>query len=177
MVTLLPLKKRDAPLHILNFYCSPKLKNISFATLFSRGLKAVSRDPLVVMGDFNAHSTLWEYVHDEKRGCKLAEPASTLSFTLHTDPAYLRRVGSSVTRDTCPDLTFTKNVRHANWANTKETLGSDLRILITTTLLARLTRKPAYLTGQSSEKTTPIWPRFTKQVTTRGHENRLPTFL
>lgn len=31
MVTLLPLKKQDAPLHILNIYCSPRLKNVTFA--------------------------------------------------------------------------------------------------------------------------------------------------
>lgn len=58
MVTLLPLKKQDVPLHILNVYCSPRLKNVTFAALFSRALKAAGREPLVIVGDFNAHSTL-----------------------------------------------------------------------------------------------------------------------
>ncbi|KAM7299368.1 hypothetical protein ISCGN_019934, partial [Ixodes scapularis] len=140
MVTLLPLKKQDAPLHILNIYCSPRLKNVTFAALFSRALKAAGRDSLVIVGDFNAPSTLWGYVREEKRGRKLAELASTLGLTLHTDPAYPTRVGNSVTRDTCPDLTFTKNIRHAEWANTEETLGSDhclINITIRTKPLAR----------------------------------------
>ncbi|KAM7315745.1 hypothetical protein ISCGN_005528 [Ixodes scapularis] len=140
MVTLLPLKKQDAPLHILSIYCSPRLKNLTFAALFSRALKAAGRDSLVIVGDFNAPSTLWGYVREEKRGRKLAELASTLGLTLHTDPAYPTRVGNSVTRDTCPDLTFTKNIRHAEWANTEETLGSDhclINITIRTKPLAR----------------------------------------
>ncbi|KAH8022022.1 hypothetical protein HPB51_020632 [Rhipicephalus microplus] len=77
---------------------------------------------------------------DEKRGRKISELASTLDLTLHTDPAYITRVGNSVTRGICPDLTITKNIRHAHWANTEETLGSDYSILnttVTTTSLAR----------------------------------------
>lgn len=113
MVTLLPLKKQNAPLHILNIYCSAKFKNVTFAALFSRALKAAGRDPLVIVGDFNAHSTLWGYVREEKRRSKVAELAPTLGLTLHTDPAHPTRVGNSITRDTCPGLTFTKNIRHA----------------------------------------------------------------
>ncbi|XP_075556558.1 uncharacterized protein LOC142588608 [Dermacentor variabilis] len=60
--------------------------------LFSRALKAAGRDPLVIVGDFNAHSTLWGYVREEKRGRRLAELPSTLDLTLHTDPAHPTRV-------------------------------------------------------------------------------------
>ncbi|KAG0432435.1 hypothetical protein HPB47_020845 [Ixodes persulcatus] len=49
-------------------------------------------DSLVIVGDFNAPSTLWGYVREEKRGRKLVELASTLGLTLHTDPAYPTRV-------------------------------------------------------------------------------------
>ncbi|KAH8008714.1 hypothetical protein HPB51_003361 [Rhipicephalus microplus] len=113
-------------------YCSPRPKNVTFAALFSRVLKAAGRDSLVIVGDFNDHSTLRGYVRDEKRWRTLAELASTLGLTLHTDPAHPKRVGNSITRDTCPDLAFTKNNRHADCANTEETLGSDHRILNTT---------------------------------------------
>ncbi|KAH7934596.1 hypothetical protein HPB51_029037 [Rhipicephalus microplus] len=68
------------------------------------------------------------------------ELTSTLGLTLHTDPAYPTRVGNSVTRDTRLDLSFTKNIRHADWANTKETLCSNhciLNIIVTTTPLPR----------------------------------------
>ncbi|KAH9370820.1 hypothetical protein HPB48_000127 [Haemaphysalis longicornis] len=37
---------------------------------------------------------------------------------------------TSTTRDTCPDLTFTKNVTQVSWENTGENLGSDRHILI-----------------------------------------------
>lgn len=46
----------------------------------------------------------------------------------------------TVTRDTCPDLTLTKNVKHADWLNTEETLGSDHCIVITTIRTHPLTR-------------------------------------
>lgn len=115
MLTLLPLCKQGTPLHLLNIYCSPKLPNVTFADLFSRALKVAGRDPLVIVGDFNAPSTLWGYAREEKRGRKLAELASTLGLTLHTDPAHPTRIGNSVTRDTCPNLTFTKNIRYADW--------------------------------------------------------------
>ncbi|KAG0417033.1 hypothetical protein HPB47_005931 [Ixodes persulcatus] len=90
------------------------------------------RDPLLFVGDFNAPSRLWGYHPEEKRGRKLAELASTLGLTLHTDPVHPTRLGNSVTRDTCPDLTFTHNTQHADWLNTEETLGSDHCIINTT---------------------------------------------
>lgn len=45
-----------------------------------------------------------------------------------------------MTRDTCPDLTFTRNIQYAEWANTEETLGSDhciLNTIIRTKALAK----------------------------------------
>ncbi|KAG0434710.1 hypothetical protein HPB47_018928, partial [Ixodes persulcatus] len=54
---------------------------------------------------------------------ELAELASTLGLTLHTDPVHPTRLSNFVTRDTCPDLTFTHNIQHADWLNTEKTLG------------------------------------------------------
>lgn len=45
MATLLPIRKSDPPLHILNVYCTPKLPNVSFSGLFSRALEIAGRDP------------------------------------------------------------------------------------------------------------------------------------
>lgn len=157
MVTL-PLKKQNAPLHILNIYCSPKFKNVTFAALFSRALKAAGRDPLVIVSVFNAHSTLWGYVREEKRRCKEAELASTLGLTLHTDPAHPTQVANSITRDTCPGLTFTKNIRHAEWANTEKTLGSDHCILNTTVRTKPLARSHA-------QARLPDWTKFRQNYT------------
>ncbi|KAH7966232.1 hypothetical protein HPB49_014690 [Dermacentor silvarum] len=67
MVTLLPLRKQDPSIHILNVYCSPKLQNVSFADLFSRALRVAGQDPLLIVGDFNAPSRVWGYRREEKQ--------------------------------------------------------------------------------------------------------------
>lgn len=45
MVTILPLRKQDPPLHVLNIYSSPKLPNVTFADLFIRALKVANGPP------------------------------------------------------------------------------------------------------------------------------------
>ncbi|KAH8009112.1 hypothetical protein HPB51_010310 [Rhipicephalus microplus] len=87
MVRLLTLMKQAEPLHALNLYRFPRLKNVTLTALFSRALKAAGSDSLVIEGDFNAHSTLRGYVRIEKFERKLAELVSTLGVTVHTDPA------------------------------------------------------------------------------------------
>ncbi|KAH7937328.1 hypothetical protein HPB49_010867 [Dermacentor silvarum] len=67
MVTILPLRRADPPVHILNIYCRPKLKKITFADTFTRALKIAGRDPLLIVGDFNAPSRLWGYRKEEMR--------------------------------------------------------------------------------------------------------------
>lgn len=131
MVTILPLRKTDPSLHVLNIYCPPKTRNVNFAGIFSRALKTAGRDPLIIVGDFNAPSRLWGYKREEACRRKLAELISTLGITLHTDPANPTRLGNSVTRDTCPDLTLTKNTQQVEWTSMEDTLGSDHCIIIT----------------------------------------------
>lgn len=98
------------------------------------------KEPLVIVGDFNAPSPHWGYRREERRGRILAELISTMGLTILTDPTHPTRIGNSVTRDTCPDLTLTKNIKHADWLNTEETLGSDHCIVITTIRTHPLTR-------------------------------------
>lgn len=156
MATLLPVRKGDPAVHVLNVYSSPKLANVSYAELFNKALKVAGREPLLIVGDFDAPSPLWGYRNEEKRGRKLAMLISTLGLTLHTDPAHPTRIGNSVTRDTCPDLTFTKNIQHADWLNTKEALGSDHCILLTT-----VRTKP--LVTPHGKATLPDWTKFRQQ--------------
>ncbi|KAH7974751.1 hypothetical protein HPB49_019035 [Dermacentor silvarum] len=155
MVTLLPLRKQDSSFHILNVYCSPKLQNASFADLFSCALRVAGLDPLLIVGDFNAPSRVWGYGREEKRGRKLAELTPRLGLALHTDHVHPTRIGNSVTRDTCPDLTFTRNIQFADWANTEETLGSDHCLINTTIRTAPWhdpTNKPTSHIGRNSDK-------------------------
>ncbi|KAH7979145.1 hypothetical protein HPB49_008408 [Dermacentor silvarum] len=152
-------KKRGAPsIHILNVYCAQHLQRVTFTELFYRALQAAARQPLVVIGDFNAPSSHWGYHYEKARGRQLKELISTLGFTLLTDPAHPTRLGNSVTRDTCPDLSLTQNIRHATWENLEDNLGSDhfLLWIAFPTQKMRQIRGPARITDWSAFRTTPF---------------------
>ncbi|KAH7960472.1 hypothetical protein HPB49_020132 [Dermacentor silvarum] len=124
----LPKKKAKSgaqSIHILNVYCPPHLQRVTFAELFYRALQAAARQPLVVVGDFNAPSPHGGYHYEKARGRKLKELISTLGFTLLTDPAHPTHLGNSVTCDTCPDLSLTRNIRHVTWENLEDTLDKN----------------------------------------------------
>ncbi|KAH7934002.1 hypothetical protein HPB49_020202 [Dermacentor silvarum] len=107
------------------WYCPPHLQRVTFAELFYRALQAAARQLLVVVGDFNAPSPHQRYHYEKARGRKLKELISTLGFALLTDPAHPTRLGNSVTRDTCPDLSLTRNIRHVTWENLEDTLDKN----------------------------------------------------
>ncbi|XP_037518279.1 uncharacterized protein LOC119395058 [Rhipicephalus sanguineus] len=101
------------------------------------------------MGDFNAPHTAWGYHTTTKKGARVHDTAQQHRLTLWNDPLQTTRVGNSVSRDTNPDLTFTLNVRSAEWDRLPETLGSDHHII---QLTVAHTRKPARIgTAQITE--------------------------
>ncbi|KAH7955557.1 hypothetical protein HPB52_001363 [Rhipicephalus sanguineus] len=157
MISVLPQQRGQPSIHILNVYCPPRLAGASFAHLFHRALRTAARQPLVIVGDFNAPSPHWGYHYEKARGRELKELISSLSLTLLTDPAQPTRSGNSVTRDTCPDLSLTRNIRDATWENLGETLGSDhfmIRICFTPRQKMRQHRGQACLTD---------WTKFRMQ--------------
>ncbi|KAH7937314.1 hypothetical protein HPB49_010504 [Dermacentor silvarum] len=78
MVSVLPIKRSAPPVHILNMYCPPKLKSVTFSEIFTQAMQVAGRDPLLIVGDFNAPSRLWGYPREDTCGGKLAELLSTL---------------------------------------------------------------------------------------------------
>lgn len=125
-------KKKTSSLFILNLYSSPREKN-GFTKLLQRATKIADKSPLIIVGDFNAHHAEWGYDRDSKRGRTLWTDAQNLGLTLQTDSSFPTRTGNSVSKDTTPDLTFTKNVREKFvWANLHENLGSDHYIVQST---------------------------------------------
>ncbi|KAH9376972.1 hypothetical protein HPB48_007988 [Haemaphysalis longicornis] len=140
MIKVLPLRRRDPPIHVLNIYSPPFKPRITFGEVFYGVLKSADKAPLVIVGDFNAPSRHWGYHFEQARGRKLAELTSTLRLTLLTDPACPTRMGNSVTRDTCPDLSLVRNSRDAPWENLEGTLSSD-RSLLRIILLAKAARR------------------------------------
>ncbi|KAH7941345.1 hypothetical protein HPB49_012427 [Dermacentor silvarum] len=147
MVSVLPLKRSDPPVHILNIYCPP------FSEIFTQAMQVAGRDPLLIVGDFNAPSRLWGHPREDTRGRKLAELLSTLGLTLHNDPANPTFVGNWIQRETCPDLTITRNIRHADWLHTEDTLGSD-HCIIDTTIYMRPLKRPL------TQARVPDWTTF-----------------
>ncbi|KAG0443022.1 hypothetical protein HPB47_015372 [Ixodes persulcatus] len=110
-------------------------------------LKTVDRKPDVIMlQESNATETpkLTGYRAFNKPSdtCELpkGKGRGVSGLSLITDPAYPTRTGSSVTRDTTPDLTFFRGIGRTGavgWRNTGQDLGSDHFIVEETIQIAR----------------------------------------
>ncbi|KAH7968803.1 hypothetical protein HPB52_011311 [Rhipicephalus sanguineus] len=97
---------------------------------FIRELRKRTRGPrLVVVGDFNAPHTAWGYAITTKKGARVHDVAQQHGLTLWNDPLQPTRVANSISRDTKPDLTFTRDFKKAGWTCLPETLGSDHHII------------------------------------------------
>ncbi|KAG0430633.1 hypothetical protein HPB47_022530 [Ixodes persulcatus] len=133
MVTLIPQgKKKKNAFHVLNVYSNLKSPKDCVQKLFKEALKISGHDPIILGGAFNAAHTLLGYRYTTPKGKRIFNTMYQEGLTLLTDPTTPTRTGTSSCRDTCPDLTFVKNVKDAKWENTNENLGSDHFILETT---------------------------------------------
>ncbi|KAH7942761.1 hypothetical protein HPB52_000953 [Rhipicephalus sanguineus] len=141
IIDVLPQKRGRVRTKVLNIYSPPKNRHEDFTVLLNEAARAVgTRDQLVVVGDFNAPSTAWGYVRDSPKGVLLEHITSKLGFNLITLPTAPTRLGNTISRDTCPDLTFTLNIKKATWSNLDENLGSDHYILSTSIASPKLRR-------------------------------------
>lgn len=86
---------------------------------------------LLIIGGLNAAHPAWGYSYFNKRGKEVGDCMDEVNLTLITNPAEPTRVGNSVSRDTCPDLTLAKNAPHNSRHNLKENLRSDPMIIET----------------------------------------------
>lgn len=87
----------------------------------------------MIGGDFNAPHKEIGYTNTTAKGKELLEEAEEAGFTILNDPSAPTRIGTSVTRETNPDLTFVRLSRKArgrvSWISTGENLGSDHYVL------------------------------------------------
>ncbi|KAH7935339.1 hypothetical protein HPB52_006419 [Rhipicephalus sanguineus] len=156
LVEILPRKRTDRSLFVLNVYSSPREKAADFSHLFSETIALVGDAQLLLLGDFNTRHPDWGYVHTDPKGRKLWSLVQDLRLTLLNDPQQPpTRIGNSVCRDTSPDLPLCKNVTRATWDNTGLLAGSDHNILAIT-IETRLSKKPKP-TARITE-----WPKFRK---------------
>lgn len=75
--------------------------------------------------NLNAPHDAWGYTRPSAKGVNLLQAVMDYSLQLLTDPHYPTCTGSSVQRDTTPDLAFIKNTTGAKWQNLQENLGSN----------------------------------------------------
>nr|XP_050031219.1 uncharacterized protein LOC126527422 [Dermacentor andersoni] len=127
---IIPKKKRKSKsTFLINVYSSPKQRDGDFLKLFAEAKRLAGHNSLVIAGDFNAKSPLWGYAKEDKKGRAISTAAENAGCELLTDEAQPTRMGNSVSVDTCPDLTFVKNAKKAEWENLLENLGSDHHVL------------------------------------------------
>ncbi|KAH7976482.1 hypothetical protein HPB52_014476 [Rhipicephalus sanguineus] len=125
LVEIVPEKKHQQSLFVLNVYSPPKdhLKDLD---KLMREVKKLSKgNGLIVVGDFNAPHVAWGYTASKKKGEDMHNVAKHHHLTLLNDPQTPMRIGNSVSRNTSPDLTFVKGLKHYEWSCMDENLGSD----------------------------------------------------
>ncbi|KAG0445089.1 hypothetical protein HPB47_023913 [Ixodes persulcatus] len=121
--------RNTQPLRLLNVYCRPQDRYARFDTLFEAARRKDCGT--FIAGDFNAPHPTWGYPRDTPKGRKLHTLIQQHNLTLLTDPSTPTRLGTSVARDTCPDLTLYRGTNPCTWHNLEEQLGSDHSILVT----------------------------------------------
>ncbi|KAH7981759.1 hypothetical protein HPB52_001061 [Rhipicephalus sanguineus] len=87
--------------------------------------------PLLVVGDFNASHTSSSYRMNCRKGRVVWTFVQNEGFSLLNYISFSTRIGSSVQRNTSPDLTLSKHIRDSHWTNTTHIFGSDRYILYT----------------------------------------------
>ncbi|KAG0430045.1 hypothetical protein HPB47_023042, partial [Ixodes persulcatus] len=128
---LLARGRGKCSLFLLNVYSSPKRTQDVFDKRFRYALRITCprRNNLLILGNFNAPHGVLGYPRDTPKGRKLMVVIENLGLTLLNKPWQPTRMGNSVSRDTCPDISLVKARGNCNWVNLQENLGSDHHIL------------------------------------------------
>ncbi|KAH7945697.1 hypothetical protein HPB49_014323 [Dermacentor silvarum] len=137
MVTVLPSRRRDPPIHVLNVYCPPHLPRVTFSELFYRALNTAARDPLVIVGDFNAPSLHWGYHYEKARArivrktwgtARLTDwPAfRTQSFLPLSSPDGYRKLKARIAALTEEAAAYAAHLSDTNWVETCTKAASQM---------------------------------------------------
>ncbi|KAH7949789.1 hypothetical protein HPB49_015390 [Dermacentor silvarum] len=121
-------------------------------------------------GGFNAPHTTWGYPHDTPKGRKLHTLIQQHNLTLLTDPSVPTHLGTSVSRDTCPDLALYHGRHSYTWHNFDEYLGRDHSIIAT-----RVNTKD--FVGEARQIRLTDWPAFRAASGTTSAANTLTDWL
>ncbi|KAH6927752.1 hypothetical protein HPB50_007734 [Hyalomma asiaticum] len=129
IVEVIPDRKSHQSLYITNVYSPPKDQLADYDCFIRELRRRTKGHQLVVVGDFNAPHAAWGYTTTTKKGTRVHDTAQQHGLTLWNDSLQPTRVGNSVSRDTTPDLTFTRDVKKVKWTCPPKTLGSDHHVI------------------------------------------------
>ncbi|KAM7314805.1 hypothetical protein ISCGN_004589 [Ixodes scapularis] len=103
----------------------PRAHKDVFGPLFLKAEQRAQGQPLLILGDFNAHHRAWGCHYDSAKGRRLWDDWHTHQLSLITDVSYPTGLATGLHRDTTPDLAFTSSGVKATWCHTHENFGSD----------------------------------------------------
>lgn len=163
---ILPKRKKQQSLFICNMYSSPKDASAECAQVFKALNPLLVDNAAIVLGDFNAHHTIWGYGTDSVKGKAIVDAADRYNAVLLNDVTYPTRIGNSVQRNTTPDLAFSVNLEDVVWKNTQENSGSDHYIIEVQATL------PGYTPRKARIQPCVDWDKFRRE-----RENRVFTSI
>lgn len=131
LIEIIPRNKQESSTYVLNVYSKPSKegRTHNFDELINSTIDIAGRNRLVIGGDFNAPHQQWGYPYSTRKGRDLVQVIEHSDLMTLNELSSHTRIGVGLNRDTTPDLTLCKNIRHIKWENTFEDLGSDHRIL------------------------------------------------
>ncbi|XP_075540046.1 uncharacterized protein LOC142574946 [Dermacentor variabilis] len=129
IVEVLPTRKNQQSLYLANLYSPPREQLLHYDHFVRDLRKNANGNRLVVVWGFIAPHAAWGYPNTTKKGARVHDAAQRHGFSLWNDLLQPTRLGNRVSRDTNPDLTFTRDVRKATWTRLPDTLGSDYHII------------------------------------------------
>lgn len=113
LIEILPTTRGHKSIFVLNVYSPPRQRKENFDYLVTTTSNIAKNNGLVIVGDFNAAHPAWGYTTATAKGTTLQNTIQQHRLTVITDPTYPTRIGNSVSRDTCPDLTIVKGIQQA----------------------------------------------------------------
>ncbi|KAH7967631.1 hypothetical protein HPB52_001401 [Rhipicephalus sanguineus] len=118
IVEVIPERKSQQSLYVTKVYSPPRDQLTDFNHFIRELRKRTRGHRLLVVRDFNAPHRAWGCVITTKKGARVHDVAQQHGLRLWNDPLQPTRAGNSVSRDTNPDLTFTRDVKKAGWTST-----------------------------------------------------------
>ncbi|KAH8030595.1 hypothetical protein HPB51_010416 [Rhipicephalus microplus] len=125
---IIPTRKTEQRLYLANLYSPPPGQLHQYDHFVYELHQKVNGNRLVIVGDINAPHAAWGYHNTTKKGARVHDAPQQHGLTLWNGLLHPTRVGNSMSRNTNPDLTFTRDAHNATWTRLPDTLENDYHI-------------------------------------------------